>query len=287
MKSLKIIRFTITVLCASGLSFCTSVKKEKGNFENTEMYDIAEPKIIDLPQELDEISGIAYYAKDTSVFAIVDEDGLLFKIPIKDPVKLKEWRFDQKRDFEDVVLKDSVFYVLVSNGDIEMLTFEGDKIVKNNIDFPDASKKANEFETLYYDTQNHKLVMMCKKCEEDKKKRITSFYLNDSTKSFEIFNELETAQVKEMSGDPKEHVKPSAAAINPVTNELYILCSVNKVLLISDNKGNVTKEIKLDPVIYKQPEGMTFTPQGDLIISNEAHGQGFGQLLIIKNKKKG
>src|SRR5690349_23484690 len=75
---------------------------DKKDFSNSEAYDFANPKVIKLPEELDEISGIAYYPKDTSVFAIVDEAGILYKIPLKQPEHFKQWQFDKKRDFEDV-----------------------------------------------------------------------------------------------------------------------------------------------------------------------------------------
>ncbi len=43
----------------------------------------------------------------------------------------------------------------------------------------------------------------------------------------------------------------------------------------------------LDPIIFKQPEGITFTPWGDLLISNEAVDKyGNATLLIFKPKKK-
>lgn len=276
--------FTGLVLIAAAGSCASVDSKEK--YSNTEMYDIAAPKVINLPQVLDEISGITYYAKDTSVFAIIDEDGKLYKIPLKDPSVVKEWTFDKARDFEDVVLRDSTFYVLISNGDIEKLKFVEDKIVMEKTDFPNASKKVNEFETLYWDNATQRLVMMCKACEDDKKKSVTSYFLNDSTNSFDTFAVMQTAPIFQKAGVDKEKIKPSAAAINPITKDLYILCSVNKLLLVADDKGTLKDVFKLDPKLYKQPEGITFTPTGDMIISNEQHLDGYGQLLLLKNKKK-
>ncbi len=279
-------RFSIIALVPLFLLSCKGQAK-KETFSNTEAYDFANPKIINLPEALDEISGIAYYPKDTSVFAIIDEDGLLFKISLNQPDDVKEWRFDKQRDFEGLVYKDSIFYVMVSNGDIDKLTFIGDTIAVDKIDFPNASKKVNEFESIYFTGDSSKIVLLCKQCEDDKKSVLSSFYLNDSANQFLDFHKIETAPLFQKMGTKKEKIKPSAAAVNPITKDLYVLCSVNKIIFIEDAQGKLKDVIKLNPKIYKQPEGIAFTPEGDLIVSNEVYLEGYATLLLLKNKKKG
>lgn len=275
-----------SVIITIALSNCTAKAKTE-NYNNTESYEFANPKIINLPQVLDEISGISYYAKDTSVFAVIDEDGILFKVPLMDPSNVKQWRFDKQRDFEDLVFKDSNFYVLVSNGDMDKLTFVNDKIEVEKTDFPNASKKVNEFESLYFSADSGKIVLLCKQCEEDKKTVLSSFFLNDSSNTIDKYLTMETAPLYQKMGSQKEKIKPSAAAVHPITKDLYVLCSVNKILFIQDEKGKIKEVINLNPKIYKQPEGMCFTPQGDLIISNEVYLEGYATLLLLKYKKKG
>lgn len=291
MDLYKSLKYTfILLLSVSFFTQCKSQEKKKdkskNEFKNSESFDFAEPKVVKLPESLDEISGIAYYEKDTSVFAIIDEDGLLFKIPLKNPTALKEWVFGKPRDYEDIILKDSVFYVLVSNGDLDILSFKGEEIRVEKIDFPNASKKNNEFEALYFDSSANKIVLMCKNCEQDDKMHISSFYLSDSAKEYQPLTPIETTSFKENKGGERERIKPSAAAIDPITKSLYVLCSVNKLIFIQDTTGKITEVINLNPKIYKQPEGMCFTPQGDLIISNEFGGDGSANLLLLKNKKR-
>jgi len=62
---------------------------DKKNFTSPPPYDLNHPVVIDLPPGLDEISGLAYYPKDTSVFAIVDEDGMFFKIYLRNQPLIK------------------------------------------------------------------------------------------------------------------------------------------------------------------------------------------------------
>lgn len=256
---------------------------------DSSLYDLVNPVIMKLPEELAEISGIVYYPKDTSVFAEVDEDGVLYKIHLTGKEKIEKWKFDKKHDFEDLVLHDSVFYVLISNGDIESVRFGNrDSIITNISAFPNASKKSNEFESLYYDDSLRQLVLLCKNCEEDGHKIVSAwgYNIDSGTYAPSIFT-IDAQAVAQKAGEEKIKLKPSSIAINPVTNEFYILCSVNKLLLVTDRQGKFKELHILDPAIYKQPEGITFTPAGDMIISNESHETGLADLLLIKYKKAG
>lgn len=260
----------------------------KSNFPNTDMYDLHSPVVVNLPADLDEISGIAYYAKDTSVFAIVDEIGILYKIPIMRPNEILQWPFDDSGDFEDIVLKDSSFYVLISNGDVMKLDFQGDKMIAKKLNLSAEGKKVNEFETMYLASDSSTIVIMCKDCKEDKKEKVSEYSFNsdDDSAGLALFREILVAPIARGMGETKLNLKASAAAVNPVTGELYVLASVNKALIILDSAANFKKAYKLDPKLYKQPEGIAFTPAGDLIITNEVFLEGYANLLIMKNKKK-
>jgi uncharacterized protein YjiK len=264
---------------------CKTNSNSKAGFPGTDRYDFANPKIINLPVYLDEISGIVYYPKDTSVFAIVDEDAILYKIPLTHPKDIRKWNFAKPKDYEDVVLKDSSFYILVSNGEIMKLSFKEDILLTDKYKFPESSKKkTNEFESLYLDSG--KIIMLCKDCEDDHKNTKSSFVFDEATTTFKTHNVLDISVLAGKTEKKLKDIKPSAAAINPVTNELYILSSVSKDLIIADRSGHIKEIFDLNPKIYKQPEGIAFTPTGDLIISNEVFLEGHATLLMLKNKLK-
>jgi uncharacterized protein YjiK len=274
----------IALLILLGCQSCESQKSK--TLATPSQYDLNNPVEFKLPVGLSEISGMAYYPKDSSVFAVIDEDGILFKIYLNGSGIIKKWKFDKKHDFEDIVMHDSTFYVLISNGDIKSLKFLGDSIITNKSDLGGNSKKTNEFETLYFDDSSG-LVLLCKACEDDKKKTVTAwgYSFADSLSYNPNLFTIEVKQIAQKIKEDKLHFKPSAAAINPKTNELYIISSVNKLLVIAERNGNIKEVYPLDPVIYKQPEGITFTPSGDLLISNEAAESGNANILIFKQKK--
>src|SRR3954471_13716253 len=148
------IMFLIALICL-GLMSCN---QDRTSYSSPDGYDLNRPRQMKLPLELDEISGVAYYAKDTSVFAISDEKGWLYKIRLNGEKEIDRWKFTAKADFEDIVLLDSVFYILESNGVIFKVTFENDRIFSKEIPYPFESK--DEYESLYYDDVRKKLIML-------------------------------------------------------------------------------------------------------------------------------
>lgn len=263
-----------------------SCKSSGKKYPDSSMYAFSSPAVIDLPAALNEISGLAYYAKDTSVFAVIDEDGLLFKISLNNPKNIQEWKFDKKRDYEDLVLIDSTFYILVSDGDIVTVKFDEEKKFLPEKESFKLLESGKEFEILFKSADSGFLSILCKECEVDSKNTLSSFHYSyvDST-GFEKSKVYDLSPWNQKEGQEK-NLKPSAAAINPITKELYIISAIQTVIIIMDAKGNFKEYFRLNPKFFKQPEGITFTPDGDLIIANEFAEEGSANLLLMKNKLK-
>lgn len=284
----------LTVIFSILISGCDEGKKDnnkskhkkKVRYSSPAGYDLLQPFVIKLPIELDEISGVAYYNKDTSVFAINDERGWLYKIFPHDPKNIQKWKFFDGADFEDVVLLDSNFYVLESNGNIIAFRhYTADSVVAKENIFPQGT--GNEFEILYYDNTIQKLILICKDCESDKKKVLSTYTFDPATGQYAggVFT-IDVKYIATMMGEKSMKLKPSAAAIHPLTGELYIISAVNNLLLVLDKNGRATSIHPLDPKLFKQPEGITFSPAGDMIISNEAADIGVANILIYNYNRK-
>ncbi len=268
------------------ISLQCSTNTGKFVLKNPEGYNMKTVFQFKLPLELDEISGVAYNVTDSSVFAINDEKGWLYKI--KRGTQIKTWKFSKGADFEDVVLLDSVFYVLQSNGNIIRLSFDTqNQLAVQQYYFDQQGDSKNEFEILYYDSTKQKLILICKDCESDKKKSLTTFsfdpHIGKYTGSAFTINVSEIAAAV---GEEKIKFKPSAASINPKNGLLYIISAINKLLVVTDVNGNFKDAYQIDPGIFKQPEGITFTPSGGMIISNEAADVGVADILYFSYNKK-
>ncbi len=88
-----------------------------------------------------------------------------------------------------------------------------------------------------------------------------------------------------MMKDNSIECKPSAASINPANGKLYIIASLSKTLLQCSINGQLEAAYGLNPDHFPQPEGICFSPGGDLYIANEGV-QGKGTLLKFSYRNK-
>jgi SdiA-regulated len=245
-------------------------------------YRLDQPEKMKLREMLDEISGMVYYAPMNAIIAINDEEGELYAVPLDSSRHYNSWKFTRHGDFEDLAFTGTDWFALKSNGTIfKINNCFTDSISSEGFPFPGAVR--NDFESLYYD--GTRLIIICKTCKNDEKK-VTSAYAFDiiTLKHSEqpIF-QLE-ANLNSLGNEEKyKSLRPSAAAIHPVSKELYVIASLNDVLLIADASGKIKELFHLDSDLFKQPEGITFSPSGDMYISNEAKG-GIANILKFAYK---
>jgi len=228
-------------------------------------YDESGRKIVVLKKPLREISGIDYTPSGKLV-AINDEAGKIFLV---DPATggFEVFEFGEKGDYEDVVVAGDYFYVLRSDGHIFQVNVSNHKQVD---EFENDFGKHTEFESLYYDKTLEQLVLICKECGKHSSS-VNAYRFDLNTKKFVpgIYFTIEWKEIRRMAKNNQIECKPSAAAINPVTNKLFIIASVGKVLLQCSRQGVLERVYAINSYHFQQPEGITFAPNGDMYISNE------------------
>lgn len=88
--------------------------------------------------------------------------------------------------------------------------------------------------------------------------------------TFALNNNLPLPRNKvSFAGDTTEGLSfnPSALAIHPKTNEIYVLSSEDRSLVVYNQFGEVVNFTMLDPKVFSKPTGMTFQDNGDLLIT--------------------
>jgi uncharacterized protein YjiK len=260
---------------------CTSEKKNKPEIKSPAGYTLENPVKIKLGEDLDEISGIIYDKSLGALIALNDEEGKLFKIYTDNRPPSNGYRFHKGGDYEDLCYDGKYWYAMRSNGNISKIRNPfTDSMSSEEFKFPLKGKF--NFESIFHDPGKNRLVILCKECSNtDGKVLGYSFALDKSeTDSIPGFN----LDLSGLSSNPlrkNELLKPSAAAFHPLTGDLFVIASVNSLLIIADANGKAKEAFILDKKLFKQPEGLSFSPEGDLFVSNEARN-GMANILQFK-----
>jgi hypothetical protein len=281
----------------SALFISTSFKKNPLNIG----YDFSKPNVnIVLPSSLQEISGITIIDSNT-VACVQDEEGILFLYDIHQFRIRKEIYFGIKGDYEGVTKANNTIYILRSDGTI----FEMKDYTSNNLqvkEFKTGIPSINH-EGLCYDILNKRLLISSKgKINDDPinrdKRFIYEFDLKTKTlNQIPVFNfntndinlsakleEIPFRKKKDKKGvisDIIFKLHISDIAIHPITNQLYVLSATDYCLFIFNMSGIIDRIQPLDPILFNQAEGLSFFPNGDLLISNE--GQAHQPTLLRFN----
>ena len=238
-----------------------------------------------LHYDLEEISGLSYY-QNGQLLAVQDESGTLFVISASDGKILQKVKFGKSGDYECLELLGDQLFVMKSNGDLYSWSFPGDGEV--------SPLKTNTPFTIDNDIEgmgawDDKLLIVTKASGDIKGNKVKGkggyFFdpLTGTLQTPEAFS-IEKKDIDRFIENKKyfnslNDFDPSAVSIHPISKDIYIL-SADRCIVIMDPKFEIVEVIKLDPKVYKQPEGICFSPQGTLYISSEGGGAR-GRLMEI------
>jgi uncharacterized protein YjiK len=286
-------------------SFCNPDKGHNDPENDAFPYDMDNPdRRVELPSYLEEISGLSY--DGTSEIACVqDEKGNIYILDLDKGKISKKYDFGDDGDYEDIAVVGKHAYVLENNGNIYRIKdFKNkDRKVKK---YNTPLKEKNDTEGMTFDPTANALLIACKGSPSIDKERpyegyraIYRFNLKeeeleeeplylvdlerlDSYLDRSAFTKLSARVAKRLRlVESETSFQPSGIAIHPRSEEIFIISSVGKLLIILNREGKVLDVKELDPVIFRQPEGICFSPEGDMYISNEGQG-GKGYVLKFK-----
>ncbi len=236
-------------------------------------YNFSEPQLtFALPSILNEVSGI-YLLNDSILLCQEDERGRIYLYNLKTSAVDKIISFGNADDYEDITFFENVVYLINSKGTVVS--------VSNYLQEPLLTKfntvlsQKNDVEGLCFDAESQSFLIVCKEQQGDdmEDKDIKNVY------QFQ----METKQIakKPFFHFKEKNFKPSAIAVHPISNNIFVLSASKEKLLELARDGSIITNYDLKKSMFPQPEGLAFASNGDLYISNEASG-GAADILLFK-----
>ncbi|MES2762357.1 MAG: hypothetical protein V4677_09120 [Bacteroidota bacterium] len=252
-------------------------------------YNFNKPVLNDvLPASLHEISGLTII-DSTTIACIQDEDGILFLYDTKTHIIKQQYTFGLNGDYEGITRVGSLLYVLRSDGVLfEIKDHHTGKLKVKT--YPTRIPALNN-EGLCYDSINNRLLIGAKgRINKDPLNKdlrcIYEFDLKTKTlnqKPAYTFNTIDINLFAKLNGIQLAHrttkngkkvevglkFNTSEIAIHPVTKQLYILSANDHCLFMCNLKGELEHIEQLNHFVFNKAEGLSFYPNGDMLISNE------------------
>lgn len=258
-------------------------------------YNLNKPdSLASLPSILKEISGLTDFDNQT-VACVQDEVGIIYFYNLETGLNEHTISFADSGDYEGLTHVNGIFYILNSKG---ILYEVNTKRSNEKVRIYPLRISTSDNEGLCYDEMKNRLLIAPKskfaKDPENKNLRII-FSVDLTRKKIKVeplfyyrIDELVSHSSQFMQGNitnekfnlkKNKNFRPSSIAVDPKTGDIIVLSAEDFGLAIFNEMGDLKNYCPLSPDLYPKAEGITFLPNGSMIITNEGI-QGNATLLL-------
>jgi len=266
---MKIIFLVIIVLCILSIA-----QKSDSDLGTLHHYDFSgdNAKTVTIPKKLKEISGLAV-TSDNRYFANNDETGTVFEIDISTGEILNEFYLGKKKikkDFEGIAAVNDSLFMVTSSGVLYRFSYPDDERNVEYKKFKTFLSAKYDVEGLCFDRATNSLLLACKGSTGKDLKGYKAIYTFDLS-TYKLAKEPGyLINLDELKNKFKiKNFSPSGIEVHPKTGNLFLISVHQKAIVELSVKGDLLNAAKLDPELHQQPEGMTFTSDLEIIISDE------------------
>ncbi len=251
-------------------------------------HDLRKPvSQLELPRELLEVSGLTEL-DDHRVACLQDEDATIYIVDLSTGEILERHPFGPQGDMEGLTRVGEELYALRSDGLIYQLQLKGANY--SAVDSFHMELDHRNIEGLGYDERTGLILVAPKdilKGDPKMRDQRSVFAFDPATRKLlpkpvvtysvkEIIRQAEAAGMKLPTRTNKKgktvdaiKLRMSSIAVDPISDQYFLLSAVDQTLLVLDRKGTFVALHLLDANLLPKPEGITFLPNGDMLISTE------------------
>jgi hypothetical protein len=241
----------------------------------------------ELPPILRNISAIHYIGSE-KMACLQDEIGSIFIFNLDSGKIEKEIPFGPPGDYEGLVTVNKDAYVACADGRIlEIRDYNSEK--PEVIEYGTHLTVDENVNGLCHDRKNKRLLVSIKGNGEGNQtyKGIYAFNITNKRMPVKpavkidlrnrVFTNLQAKNIQTL-------FQPSDIAISPVSGLLYVIDGTRVQLLRMRLSENIRDLYELNREKFNQPEGISFTPSGELFIASKGVREEPGMLLQVRIK---
>jgi hypothetical protein len=267
--------------------FTGRIEPLNGQPKSAFSYSLDQPDEIHiLPSQLTEVSGLTDLSA-TEIACVQDEQGVIFTYNLVSKATGPEITFAADGDYEGLTRVHDILFALSSEGTLyEVKPSRG----KPETEIYTLGLTTPDNEGLCYDEEENRLLIAPKSklgkgpeykdaraifvfdLKKRKMEKEPLFYYNVSDiYAYATEHDLPVHQPYKKNGTASKHpnFRPSSLSVHPLTQEIYVISAEDFCLVVFDKEGTITGFTSLDPGIFSKPEGLTFFPDGTMVVTNE------------------
>ncbi len=276
---------TALALAISVVAACTEKSAAQATATALSAYDFAGPEArrYELPRFLSEISGLALTGQGL-LLAQDDERAVVYELDLARraarPLGGRGARVI-RGDFEGIAVAGSTLFLVTSSGSLLRATEEvgpsrGSDEATGPLRFTkiDTGLESRcEFEGLAYDRLTDSLLLPCKRPRQASlRNHLVIFAVPLASLRGEGPPRVTIPLGDLQEAGLADGFHPSGIEVSPETGSLVLVSAVEETLLELDRSGRVVSLVGLSRRRHPQPEGITFSATGDLLLADEASG---------------
>jgi uncharacterized protein YjiK len=228
-----------------------------------------------LPGRLREISGLAA-SGDGRLFAHDDERGVIYEVDPLEGRLVKAFALGDVTavdDFEGIAVVEDHFYLVSSDGRLYESPEgeDGERMLFNT--YGTGVGRRCEVEGLAYEPADRTLLLLCKTARDPELGESVNIYrwsVDERAMASDSVIRISRAALTE--GIPGNRFSPSGIERHPETGHYFIVAAREEAIAVVDQAGEVQSVKAFADGAHRQAEGITFTPQGSLLIADEGGG---------------
>ena len=229
-----------------------------------------------LPGALREISGLAVLP-DGRLLSHQDERAVIYEVDPGTGSILKAFSAGLngvRGDFEGIAVAGSRIFLSTSSGNL-LETVEGEAgSAMQYKTYELGLQRLCEFEGLAYDPRSNSLLLPCKRTRtRELRDHLVVFVVRlDSMEPYhvpQVFVPFEALEALDL----KDRFRPSAIEVHPETGRLILVSAQEEAAVELSPEGRLLGGERLHRKTHPQTEGITFLPDGALVLADEGQGK--------------